>query len=49
MSEDYRLWVNDANTVLVRLWSNGTMEMATRPEPGATWGPPILLYEEHTP
>ena len=43
---DYRLWVNDDSTMLVRLWPDGSMEVATRPEPGATWGPPTNLKEE---
>jgi hypothetical protein len=42
----YRLWVNDARTVLVRLWANGTIEVAVRPTPEHTWGPPVVLAEE---
>lgn len=44
----YRLWVNDESTVLVRLWSSGVIEAATRSEPGVTWGPPTRLREEQT-
>jgi hypothetical protein len=42
----YRLFVNDARTMLVRVWDNGTVAIATRPDPGATWGPPLVLAEE---
>ena len=42
----YRLWVNDARTVLVRLWEGGTCEVATRETPAHTWGPPTILVEE---
>jgi hypothetical protein len=42
----YRLWVNDARTVLVRMWENGSVEVATRETPAHTWGPPIYLAEE---
>jgi len=42
----YRLWVNDARTVLVRIWSNGSCEVATRETPNHTWGPPVYLAEE---
>ena len=42
----YRLWVNDTRTVLVRLWDTGRIEVATRPDRNATWGPPTWLAEE---
>ena len=42
----YRLWVNEERTVLVRLWSNGQMEVAERPSSECTWGPPIRMEEE---
>lgn len=42
----YKLWVNAERTVLVRLWDNGSMEVATRPDPGASWGPPVTVIEE---
>lgn len=44
----YRLWVNADRTVLVRMWDNGRVEVATRPEPGAIWEPPVTLTEEKT-
>ena len=43
----YRLWVNKERTVLVRLWANGKVEVATRLTPEHTWGPPIFLAEEN--
>ena len=42
----YRIFVNEDRTVFVRMWPGGTMEVATRPEPGAIWGPPIRVVEE---
>ncbi len=42
----YRLWVNEARTVLVRAWDDGSMELATREHPDAIWGPPVRLQEE---
>lgn len=42
----YRLWLNDEQTILVREWSDGQMEIAFRPDPGATWGPPMKLLSE---
>lgn len=44
----YQLWVNPERTVLVRLWENGVMEVATRESPSGTWGPPIECAEEVT-
>lgn len=41
----YRLWVNDDRTVFVRLWDDGTLEVALRPSPSHAWGPPILMAE----
>jgi len=47
MSDDgYRLWINKDRTVLVRLYSSGRMEVATRDEPWDSWGPPVKLKEE---
>lgn len=42
----YRLWVNQERTVLVRLWENGKVEVATRAHAEHTWGPPVELEEE---
>lgn len=39
-------WVNKDRTVLVRMYKNGTMEVATRPEAGAIWGPPVKVELE---
>lgn len=46
MSTSYRLWVNDARTILIRLWDSGAIEVAFRDSPEHTWGPPITLTEE---
>jgi hypothetical protein len=42
----YLLWVNEARTVLVRWWSDNSVEVATRPDPHAIWGPPQKLEME---
>lgn len=42
----YRLWVNEARTVLVRVWEDGTAEVATRETAEHTWGPPVPVAEE---
>lgn len=42
----YRLFVNDERTVLVRIWPSGQVEVATRPDPGAVWGPPVVVIED---
>ena len=39
-------WINDERTVLVRQYDNGPMEVATRPEPGATWSPPVTVHPD---
>jgi hypothetical protein len=44
---NYRLWVNDERTVLVRMWDDGTVETATRETAAHTWGPPAVLTEEN--
>jgi len=45
---NYELWVNKERTVLVRVWNNGTAEVATRESSEHTWGPPIYLLKEET-
>jgi hypothetical protein len=43
----YRIWVNEARTVLVRIWeTSGMVEVCLRDEKGAIWGPPIRVTEE---
>jgi hypothetical protein len=37
----YRLWVNEARTLLVRQWDDGQVEIAERDHPNMTWGPPV--------
>ena len=41
-----RIWTNDERTVLVSLWADGTLELATRDHPSHTWGPPVRLLED---
>ena len=48
---DYRLWVNEERTVLVRLWEATDArpqicEVARRETPAHTWGPPVAMTEE---
>lgn len=31
---------------LLTEWADGTRELATRPHPGATWGPPVTLVRQ---
>jgi hypothetical protein len=38
-----RQWVDADRTVLVRQFDDGTIEVATRPEAGAVWGPPTCV------
>lgn len=40
------LYVNEERTVLVRVWSDGRLEVALREMPNHSWGPPIWLTEE---
>lgn len=41
-----RLFVNQRRTQLVRIWADGTVELAERKSPNHVWGPPTYLYEE---
>jgi hypothetical protein len=43
---DYDLYVNADSTVLVRIWEDGRVEVSTRSDPGAIWGPPIQVIQE---
>ncbi len=49
MGEEDILYVNEARTVLVRIWESGTVEVAFRPSPDETWGPPVYLERETWP
>lgn len=42
----YRLFVSEERTVLVWIYENGDVAVALRPDPDATWGPPIPMVEE---
>ena len=44
--EGYRLWIDADRLILLRVWGDGTMELATREQPEGTWGPPVRLHEE---
>ncbi len=46
MSEEYILFVNDERTVLLRIWTNGTMEVCRREDPYGIWGPPTIVKHE---
>jgi hypothetical protein len=48
MSQSYKLFVNPDRTILVRIWEDGTVEVATRKSPAHTWGPPVYLEEQAT-
>lgn len=39
-------WVNKERTLLVRMWDNGTVEVAMRETPDHTWSPPITVELE---
>ena len=45
-----RQWINAERTVLVRTWASEDqptwMEVATRPDSGAIWGPPVTVRLE---
>jgi len=43
---NYRLFVSDDRTVLVRMWEDGVVEVCSRPAGIAIWGPPVMLAEE---
>ena len=43
---NYRLWVSDDRTMLVRLWDDGTIEVCRRDDAHGIWGPPVALTEE---
>jgi hypothetical protein len=43
---DYRLFINDERTVLLRIWPDGATEIATREDSSHTWGPPVVVREE---
>lgn len=41
-----RIWVSSDRCTLVTLYDDGTMTVATRPDAGAIWGPPVTVREE---
>ena len=46
MSADYRLFVNDERTVLVRIWTDDKVEVALRLAPDRIWSPPVTVKED---
>lgn len=46
LAAEYRLFVNEERTVMVRLWPSGVAEVARREHPSHTWEPPTVLKEE---
>ena len=36
----------DGTGYLLTTWADGTLELATRPHPGATWSPPVVLMRQ---
>jgi hypothetical protein len=44
----YRLWVNEARTIKIEQWDDGTCTVAVREHPSHTWGPPVTMSEEKT-
>jgi hypothetical protein len=50
--DDYRLFVNEDRTIMVRMWSapvfgkDEVVEVAVRDTPAHIWGPPVVLKEE---
>lgn len=43
--DEVRLLVNDEGTILVHIWEDGTVDVATRPDRSTTWGPPQVLKD----
>lgn len=41
--QKHQIWLNEDETVGVRLWENGTMELMTRSNRHDMWSPPIEL------
>jgi hypothetical protein len=41
-----RTFVSEDRCTMVTIWPSGSMHVATRPLPGATWGPPVTVVEE---
>lgn len=40
------VYVNKERTVLVEIWPDGTVTVATRETPEHTWGQPVYLEKE---
>jgi hypothetical protein len=46
--DGYRLYLNPQRTILLRIWDTGRLEIAQRPDPDHTWGPPVELYQQRS-
>ena len=46
MSHDLYVGTDGVNEFLLTVWEDGTRELATRPHPGATWSPPVVLTRQ---
>jgi hypothetical protein len=42
-SSDHRIYVDAERTILLTLYANGRLTVATRDDPDELWGPPIEL------
>lgn len=34
-----QMWMNEESTILIRINTDGSVHISTRPEPDAVWGP----------
>lgn len=46
MSHDIYVGTDGEREYLLTIWDDGTREIATRPNPGSTWGPPVTLIRQ---
>lgn len=46
MPDGYRIWVNEARTILIWMWESGKVEVATRNSPDQIWSIPVEMEEE---
>lgn len=44
---DEGLWVSADRTILVEVWGDGSVFVATRDAPDGIWGPPVIVLPEH--
>ena len=41
-----RLFLNPERTILIFVYDDGRVKVATRPDPDAVWGPPVWLQPQ---